>query len=58
MVDTNPFSMTNVFGGVFEPFKSWALPVGIILILIVIFLIIKSIQKKNSERNIDLIRRG
>jgi len=57
-MDTNPFSITNILEGVFEPFKEWLLPVGIILLLIIIFLIIKAIQKRNSERNDYLIRKG
>ena len=52
----DPFS--NMLAGIFDSFKNWLLPLGIIIILLIILIIAKAIQKRNAEKNLNEIRRG
>ncbi|MBS3075724.1 hypothetical protein J4429_04660 [Candidatus Pacearchaeota archaeon] len=52
MVDT--FSIVNIFG---ESLKQWLLPSAIIIVLLIVLLIVKAIQKRNAEKNLDMIRK-
>jgi ABC-type transport system involved in cytochrome bd biosynthesis fused ATPase/permease subunit len=49
---------SNVFTGIFDSFKSWLLPLGIILVLLIILFIAKAIQKRNSEKSLETIRKA